>query len=108
LSRYASDYQTSLYPAVKKFNRCMKGPRTSVEHLFGRTTTLFPIIANKYFNLVYKSPVDDVISSCYLLTNIHNFCFPNQIAQYFGESPITIEQYFHGFTPPPLPSMFVV
>lgn len=106
LLRYASDYQIAAYPYLKTFNRVMKGPRVSSEHFFGRAVTLFPIIAIKYFNSVFKNPVDAVINAAYLFTNLHNFFRPNQISQYFGLAPFAIDDYFANFIPPALPNLF--
>jgi hypothetical protein len=77
----------------RRWNRRMRSVRICVEHGFQIMTTLWSHLKYVPHQKVFARPLAKEFLACTALTNLHNCLHPNQVSQYFGLNPPTIEQY---------------
>jgi nuclease HARBI1 len=79
----------------------MSSVRESVEWTFALLKSLWKFIDYKKQQRILHSPVAQVVAIAMLLTNCHT-CYngDNQISEYFGLSPPTLEAYLTSETAP--------
>ena len=78
---------------MRRWNRKMRTVRISVEHGYKIITTLWSHLRYVPAQQVFKTPVAKQYVACAALTNLHNCLYPNQVAQHFGLTPPSLEEY---------------
>lgn len=94
-----SDHVQKAFPLVeitaqqRMFNLAMNSARVSVEHIFGRVTSLWAWLDFKRTHkLHYTSPARTYLNAQFL-TNVHNIFYPNKTSLQFGVQPPTLDAY---------------
>ena len=86
----------TLTAAQKAFNSAMSGVRISVEWVFKEPKMYFATVDFKRKMKIFESPIGMLYTGSMLLSNFRNCLYPNQISQYFGVVPPSLEEYaFH-------------
>ena len=72
----------------------LSATRTSVEWMFGIIEQLFPFVGQwKKMRVFGTSPEEKFKAAC-VLAQVHNCFYPNQVSQFFGIQPPTLEELF--------------
>ena len=79
----------------RHWNAEMSSIRIEVEHGFGIVTKTWPFLNASWKMQIYHSPIALYYRVGVLLTNVLNCLRPNQVAQYFGCHPPSLEDYLH-------------
>ena len=80
-------------PYMRRWNRCMRTVRISVEHGFKIITSLFAHLKYVPAQQIFKTPVEKHYLVCTALANMHNCLYRNQVSQHFNLAPPTLEKY---------------
>jgi hypothetical protein len=64
----------------------MTSVRESVEWLFGEVSSKFPFLDYSKNKKLRKSPVEAIITTCYLLYNLYVTCMGCEALKFFGGS----------------------
>ena len=78
---------------MRRWNRAMRTVRISVEHGLKIITTLWSHLKFVPAQCMFKTPVAKQYIVCTALANMHNCVYPNQVPQYFGLLPPSLEAY---------------
>jgi hypothetical protein len=92
-----TDIRASSNPsALVETNRKMRGSRVSVEHVIHLIKQFFPLVTLVPSLRLFQVDVYGIFKAAAILVNILNSFRPNQIAQYFGVQPPTVDELFAG------------
>ena len=69
--------------------------RTSVEHGFAKLNSIFAFVDYSKNLKVFLQPVSKYYLVAALLTNAHTALYGNQISEFFGVKPPTLQEYFY-------------
>lgn len=84
-------------PAKRRFNKMMKAPRVSIEHLIGQPFGLFKLMKMKDSIKLFNLNQGRLIKFANILSNLRNIVRPNQISQWFQVQPPSLDEYLENY-----------